>query len=168
MARRNKVKLKERDPYKFHRNTFWGLKIGRWASIFAPFLIVFIVKFNEYFVEVEPTTSKKMTVGAVLLLVVAAITIFRESKEKGEDGKLHSTSLSRVIGWGVAFAIAFLFQTILKDLTLILGVAFGGQAAGFIFELFADNQHFYMLEYKKENIRIKAHKAEEAERQPIE
>lgn len=161
MAKRGKIKLKERDPYKYHRNAYWGLKAGRWVSIFSPFVGLFIAKYNDYFVAVDQNTSVRMSFGVSLLVAVAAVVAFRETKIRGEDGKLRASPVSSTIGWGIAFVLAFLFQTILKDLTLILGLAFGGQAAGLIFDLFADSQRFYMVEYRKEGIHTKARHAEE-------
>lgn len=171
MAKRGKIKLKERDPYKYHRNAYWGLKVGRWTSIFAPFVTLFIIKFDEYFIAVDQNTTVKMSFGVALLMAVAFIAIYRETKTRGTDGRLRATPLSSAIGWGVAFAAAFLLQTILRDLTLILGLAFGGQAGGLVFDLFADNQHFYMLEFKKADIQRSARRAEQIEekrRQPVE
>lgn len=153
--KQKKQKLKERNPYAYYRNWFFGLKTCKWLSILAPFITLFALKFNEYFiVSPDGVNQTKLSLGCVLACLVGGIAMYSETKKKA-DGTKASSPLSNVIGWGIAFALCYLFQSILNDLTLILGCALIGQLAGFGFELGAENRAFYMNEYKKANIQSK-------------
>lgn len=156
MANKNKKqKLKERNPYAYYRNGFIGLKACKWLSILAPFITIFAMKFNEYFiVSTDSGTQVKLSLGCVLACLVGGIAMYSETKKKA-DGTKTSSPLSNVVGWGVAFALCYFFQNILNDLTLILGCALIGQLAGLGFELGAENRAFYMNEYKKANVQSK-------------
>lgn len=151
MSKEKKPRLKEREPYKYYRNGYIGLKSAKYLSIISPFVAIFIAKFDEYFYVVD---GYKMSIGCMLAMFVGGLAIWRETKKK-QDGSTGDTPISNVLGWGVAFALAFLFHAILNDLVLILGCAFAGQLAGLGFELGAENRAFYMREYRSQNIASK-------------
>lgn len=156
MANKNKKqKLKERNPYAYYRNWFVGLKTCKWLSILAPFITLFAVNFNEYFIFTSDTgATTKLSLGCVLACLVGGIAMYSETKKK-EDGTKGKSPLSNIVGWGIAFALCFFFQSILNDLTLIIGCGLVGQLVGFGFELGAQNRAYYMNEYKKANIQSK-------------
>lgn len=171
-----KIPLKKSNPLKYHKRAYWGLKVGRWASVFLPFPTILISKWDTYFVSVDPRTHTKMTAGVILLGIVMFIAFYRETKVKASDGSLQNTPLSNTIVWGIVFLLSYLLQRVLQDLTYILGLAFAGQLGGLTFETFAEKQKFYLDQYEKENIHLTAQNLHEREqndkpkqeRQPIE
>lgn len=142
MAKKNKVRLKQSNPYLYYRNWFIGFKVAKYASILAPFITLFVMKFDEYFQLVDQGTQLKLSLGCVLALFVGGVAIYKEFK-KGEGG----SQASGVVGWAVAFALCYLLQSILADLTLIIGCALIGQLAGLGFEFGAENRAYYMNKY---------------------
>lgn len=142
MATIKKEKLKTRNPYIYYRNWFFGFKICKYLSIFAPFIIIFILKFDEYFQISDGQTTVKLSLGCALAALVGGVAIYKEMKQS-ETGN----QITGVIGWAVAFALCYLLQSILADLTIILGAALIGQLAGLGFEFGAENRKYYMNKY---------------------
>lgn len=152
MAAANKEKkppLKERNPYAFYRNGFYALVVAKFTSIFLPFIVLFGIKFEEYF-KVSTGTTVKMSVGCILALIVGGIALFQSLNRKDEKG--NKSPITTVIGWGIGFAFVFLFSSILKDLVLIVGCGFLGQVVGLAFEFGANNRRYYMLKYREARV----------------
>lgn len=146
-----KAPLKQRNPYKYYRNQYWGLKLGKWLSVITPFITIFAVKYKDYFVYVANGEQYKLSLGCILALFVLGITMWNESKKDG-NGNKQTTPIHTTIGWGVCFALAFLLNSIIQDLTMILGCAFAGQLVSLGFEFGAENRHYYMEQYKQYQI----------------
>ena len=135
MAEKQKKKrepLKERNPYKYYRNSYYACQGGEWACITAPFIAIFAAKWNEYFVFTESNSEGiKVTIGCVLAAVMAAFFAYRKIRHQEKaNGKV--TMLSYAIGVGVAFAFSYLFKVIIDDLFLILGCEFAGASAAYV------------------------------------
>ena len=98
MANKNKKqKLKERNPYAYYRNGFIGLKACKWLSILAPFITIFAMKFNEYFIiSTDSGTQTKLSLGCVLACLVGGIAMYSETRKKA-DGTKTSSPLSNVV-----------------------------------------------------------------------
>lgn len=143
-----KIKLKERNPYKYYRNCEIGCKTGKWISILAPFIGIFIAKFNDYFVLITEQEQVKLSLGCILALIVGGIAMWQNLKEENSE---QVKKISSVVVWGIAFALSYLFQSILQDLTLILGCALIGQLVGKGFELGSDSFEELKLEAKKDD-----------------
>ena len=95
----------------------------------------------------------KMSMGCVLALIVAGIAIKNETQE--------NKKISGIVGWALAFALIYLFQSILQDLLLIVGCGFIGQLVGAGFEVGADTQLEKADLYKKANIQAESYKSSE-------
>lgn len=150
--KKKKEKLKIRNPYAYYRNGFYGCKVGKWASIIAPFVTIFALKFDEYFlVDAGNGSQVKLTIGSILALFVGGIAFWAETRKKG-DGTHQSSPLTSVISWGLAFGLAFFFQSILNDLVMILGCALVGQLVGLGFEFGAQNRYEYMKIAKRAKV----------------
>lgn len=146
-----KAKLKERNPYAFYRNGYLGCKIGKYLSILAPFITIFSLKFEEYFyVSNADGTQTKMSLGCVLACIVGGIAVYRELRKNDEGEK--NNDFTNIVGWGLAFAFCYFFQSILQDLTLIVFCGLIGQIAALGFEFGAQNRRYYMREYRKAKI----------------
>lgn len=144
-----KPKLKERNPYAYYRNQWLGYKGAKWLSIIAPFVTIFAMNWNKYFYY-DTGSQVKMSLGCTLACFVGGIAMWKEMKKSG-DGK--GNDISNVLGWAVAFALCYLFQSVLQDLTLILGCALIGQLVGLGFEFGAKNRAEYMGMYKEATIK---------------
>lgn len=110
--------------YRHYRNQSYIAKGSKWASIIAPFAIVFGCKYNEYIKILGEGEQYKLTIGCILAIIVACIAILREFK-KSEETK----PFAGIVGWGLAFALCYFFSVAMKDLTLIIGTEFAGQVA---------------------------------------
>lgn len=154
-----KEPLKTRDPYKYNRNVHYGLMAGKWASVVAPFIGIFIAKFGEY-IEVYEGTQYKFTIGCVICLIVAVIAAYKDIKKT--EGA--NSPISTAIGWGVAFMLSFLFKEIITDLTLVLGLAFAGQCGATTCEMVDESKKKYLTAYKDAKINAQAQADVQAER----
>ena len=149
MARKKFTELNAAEKYTRLRNqgyTCLGLK---WLSILAPYITIGIVNFEDYFTEAE---GIKMSLGCVLALIVAGISIANETKE--------NKKINGIVTWAIAFAFAILFQSILNDLVLILGCGLLGQLVGAGFQVGSDIQLEKANLYKKANIQAEANRSE--------
>ena len=93
-----------------------------------------------------------MSLGCVLALIVAGISIANETKE--------NKKINGIVTWTIAFAFAILFQSILNDLVLILGCGLLGQLVGAGFQVGSDIQLEKANLYKKANIQAEANRSE--------
>jgi FtsH-binding integral membrane protein len=147
-----KKKFEDLSPAEKHirfRNQGYTCLAMKWVSILSPYLIIGIVNFEEYFVE---SNGVKMSIGCVLAMIVAGISIANETKE--------NKKINGIVGWAIAFALAIFFQAILQDLVLILGCGLAGQIVGAGFELGSNVQLEKADLYKKANIQAEANNKE--------
>lgn len=128
MARKKLDEMNNGELYKHYRKTTYVAKGGKWASVIAPFGIVFGLKVKEY-VEILGDQSWRLTIGCVLAIIVAIIAIYKEIKH--DESTKH---LSSVVGWGLAFGLIWLLEVVTKDLKLIVGAEFAGQVVSKGFE----------------------------------
>lgn len=153
-----KAPLRERDPLRYRKNVMAACKAGQWASLLGPLGVLFGVKWNEYIAIAEGEGGTvKLTVGAVLAIIVAVVVVYRNCKHQEKiEGKV--TMLSWVIGLGVAFALSYLLSVVMKDLALILGVEFAGACASYGFDMGAQSQSAYIRSFSDETAKYEARK----------
>lgn len=149
MAKKKFNELTPVEKYKRLRSQGYTCLAMKWVSILSPYLIIGIVNFEEYFVE---SNGVKMSIGCVLAMIVAGISIANETKE--------NKKINGIVGWAIAFALAIFFQAILQDLVLILGCGLVGQLVGAGFELGSNIQLEKADLYKKANIQAEANNKE--------
>lgn len=155
----NKEPLKTRDPYKYHRIKYAGLKAGKWSAMIVPFIAIFGAKFNEY-IEVYDGQQYKLTIGCIIALIVAAISCYQEVKKTEAKG----SPITTAIGWGVAFMLSYLFYEIIRDLTLVLGCEFAGQCVAAGLEMASESDKKYINAYKDEFVKEDARTQVQADR----
>lgn len=160
-----KEPLKTRNPYKYYRNAYWACQAGEWAAIVTPMIVVFGVKWNEYFdfVNDQPGATR-LTIGCVLALVCAAIFVYKKVKHQEKTEK-KVTMLSYVIGVGVAFAISYLFKVVLDDLFLILGCEFAGAVAAYGTDFATQEFRRKQMLYRDAREKLEAEEAAKKERE---
>lgn len=158
--KKKRTPLKESNPYKFYRNGYYACVGGQYASIIAPFVAIGIVNFDKYF-TVSTGQTVKMSLGCTLAIMVLGIALWQKTKQNKQE-------INHVVGWGVAFALCYLFQSIIQDLTLIIGCAFAGQCVAYGFELGADNRESYMSIYKEADIKANAFERAKAKKKKEE
>lgn len=134
--------------YKRIRNSGYALMGAKWVSILSPFIAIGIANYDEYFTEYN---GVKMSIGCVLALAVMGIAIYNEAKDKNKK-------VSGIVGWAVALALAYLLQSVLNDLVLILGCGLIGQMIGAGFELGGKVQLEKAKLYKENIIRAESFK----------
>lgn len=172
MAKKEKkAPLKERNPYAYYRNGYFASAAGVWGSLLGPLAVVVGVKWNEY-IKVQNGAEYRMTIGAVLALIVAVVVIYKQVKHQ-EKVKKQVTMTSWVAGVAVAFALSWCFSAVLKDLTLILGTELAGSLSAYGFDRLEANRLEHMKIYKDEYLRSKARRKEaqehaEAAQTPVE
>ena len=140
MAKKKKEFISAEKYIKF-RNIGYTCLAMKWVSILSPYLIIGIVNFEDYFQE---ASGVKMSLGCVLALIVAGISVANETKE--------NKKISGLVGWAIAFALVYFFQSILQDLLLIIGCGLIGQLVGAGFELGAETNLEKAALYRKANI----------------
>ena len=151
MAKRKKFDdLTPVEKYSRLRKQGYTCVAMKWVSILSPYLTIGIINFEDYFVQAN---GVKMSMGCILALIVAGIAIKNETQE--------NKKISGIVGWALAFALIYLFQSILQDLLLIVGCGFVGQLVGAGFEVGADTQLEKADLYKKANIQAESYKSSE-------
>lgn len=157
-TRTPRPKLKETDPKKYYSRVKGWCKAGTLTSLFTPLVAVFGAKWNEYIQITESdgaSGTMKLSVGAVLSLITAAIVIYKYVRHD-ERQKNQVTMLSWVVGLGLAFGICWAFSAILQDLTLILGTEFAGSVAAYGFDLGVQHADEKLKPYEEEMMRASA------------
>lgn len=156
--REKKAPLKERDPYKYYRNAYYACQGAEWASLAAPVIAVFGVKWNEYFVFVEGGSGVRLTVGCILALVMASFFAYRKIRHQEKaEGKV--TMLSYCVGLGLAFVFAYLFKVVIDDLALIIGCEFAGAVGAYGIDFGTREMRRKMKLYRDARERLEAEEA---------
>lgn len=89
-----------------------GLFFSEFLSIFAPFIVIAIVNYNEYFVEYDGT---KMSIACVLAFALMGLATWLVAKNK-----FNNTFITLIIGWATATFIFFLMGKIINDISYIM------------------------------------------------
>ena len=147
MARKKFDELTPVEKYKRLRNQGYTCMAMKWLSILSPYLIIGIVNFEDYFIEAD---GVKMSLGCVLAAIVAGISIANETKE--------NKKINGIVGWAIAFALIFFFQSLLQDLLLIVGCGFIGQLVGAGFQLGSEIQLEKANLYRNATIQAESYK----------
>lgn len=142
MARKKLDEMNNGELYKHYRNQSYIAKSTKWLAIIAPFAIVFGIKAHEY-IEILGDQAYKLTIGGVLAVIVAVICVYNEFKHDKKKRPFKS-----IIGWGVALAIIYFLEVVLRDLLLIVGAEFGGQIIAKSCEFWAIYSEEEAKEYK--------------------
>lgn len=109
-----KKSTKEKTKYRALQWTFFG---GEFLSIFAPFITIGAIKFDEYFTN-NPDGWKITTGGIICLAVLGfAVLMTTRAKEKSLD---MNPLITLLIGWVVVALIMFLLSSILNDIAIIM------------------------------------------------
>lgn len=156
--RKNKEPLKKRNPYKYYRNAYAACRVGEWGCLVAPIVAVFGAKWNEYFVFVEGDSRVRLTIGCILAFIMSAVFVYKKIKHD-EKVEKKVTMLSYVVGVGVAFAMSYLFKTVIDDLFLILGCEFAGSVAAYGVDLATIRNKGKMELYRSAMERLDAEEA---------
>lgn len=85
---------------------------GQFASVIAPFVVIGIVNFNDYFVEYD---GVKMSIGCVLAAAVMGLAVWLTSKKK-----FTNSYITLIVGWGAITAIFFLIGQAINDISYIM------------------------------------------------
>ena len=150
MARRNFDELTPVEKYQRLKRQGYFCLAMKWVCIILPYIIIGIVNFDTYFVE---NNGWKMSLGCILALTVAVISITKEAKK--------SKSFGGVVGWIIAFALVYFFQVLLTDLLLIVGCGLIGQVVGAFFKLVSDIQLEKANIYRNANIQAESFNSRE-------
>lgn len=89
--------------------------LGQFASVAAPFIVIGIVNFNEYFVEYD---GVKMSIASIIAATIMGLAIWLVSKKK-----LENSYIVLIVGWAAVTGIFFLIGKIIEDIKYIM--AFG-------------------------------------------
>lgn len=170
--KQKKEPLKTRNPRKYYSIKYHALYAGEWACLLGPLFGVFGAKWNEY---VQFASSQdgsvlggfKLTVGAVLSLLVAVFVIYKGARHKEKVDKT-ATMSTFALGIGVAFALSWAFSVILKDLTLILGCEFAGAMVAYPLDTMAQKNKKLMEIADEEMIRENTRRNVRREHNPYE
>ena len=128
---------KQKSRYVKHSIYYWTFELLRWFSILAPFVALAIKNKDRYF---KNFNGIKLTMGAFLLIGIVIWTTLRElKKKKGQN--VVASSVSSIVYWGIAYALAVCFSSLLSDLQTIIFAGLMGQCLGFIFETIAEHQN---------------------------
>lgn len=99
---------------KKYKLALFLLSLGSLVATVAPLAVTVILKRAEYFTA--PAQSVKLALGASLALFFIALKALGRIKiPRG------------VVGFGIVFLLSYLLESILKDLTLLSGMALLGE-----------------------------------------
>lgn len=141
--RRPFSEMNNNEKFLYYRKRSRLATVGKWGSVVAPFGIVFGIKFNEYINIIDTGETIKLTIGAILAVIVAGIAVYKEVKHSEE-----TKHLAPAVGWGLAFLFIWLFKVILDDLLLIVGSEFAGQCVAFGIKAYGDHAKEEAVSYK--------------------
>ena len=96
------------------------LYIGSFLVSIAPLLVVLIARWNVY--TKTPGDTVKLCIGGVICLLFIFLKVI---------GKLKMPS--RIVLFGVVFALVYLLKAILDDLLLLSGMALAGELLDMLF-----------------------------------
>ena len=96
------------------------LYIGSFVVSVAPLLVCFIINWDKY--AETPADTVKLCIGGVIALVFIFLKVI---------GKLKMPS--RIVLFGVVFALVYLLKAILDDLLLLSGMALAGELLDMLF-----------------------------------
>lgn len=142
MARKKLEEMTNGELYKHYRNQSYIAKGGKWASIITPFAVIFGVKAHEY-IEILGDQAYKLTIGGVLAVIVAVICVYKEFKHDEKKKPFAS-----ILGWGIALAIIYFLEVVMRDLLLIVGAEFEGQVVAKGFDIWGIYTSEEAKEYK--------------------
>lgn len=126
MEKVKKEPLKTRDPYKYYRNAYIGCQSAEWTAIVAPLILVFAVKWNEYFdFANNESGAVRLTIGCVLAIVCGVLFVYKKMRHQEKTEK-KVTMLTYVLGLAVAWVFVWLCGAIIDDLFLILSCELAG------------------------------------------
>ena len=131
--------LKPQEKYEIYTTRKKLFKIGKYVSIALPYIVILIAKFNDYF----QTDGIKVGLGCIICLGLFVISML------SEVGKDMQKKLNGIIVMGILFAISWCFQSILTDITMILGYGLIGMVVGKFLDVFAENNDEFIQLYKE-------------------
>ena len=89
-----------------------GLFISEFLSIFAPFIVIGIVNYNDYFVEYD---GVKMSIACVLAFALMGLATWLVAKNK-----FSNSFITLIIGWATVTFIFFMLGKIINDISYIM------------------------------------------------
>lgn len=115
------------------------------VSVLLPFVIVAIVKWDEYFVQYDGT---KMSIACILTLGLMAIAVWLVAKRK-----ITNPFATLLVGWAITDFIFFLLGEVITDIALIMLFGLIGLLGA------------YALDYAARKLNEKAEQVAEAEKE---
>lgn len=110
-----------------YRNISRGCFIGQFLAIFAPFITIGIVNYEEYFVQYDGT---KMSIAAVLAAILMGVATWLVAKKK-----ITNPYIAILVGWATVTAIFYFLGNIINDIAHIMLFGWIGLAGAFGLDL---------------------------------
>ena len=118
--KKEKTPTQQKKQYKAIQYTCFGCEF---LSVIMPFVIIGIVRFDEYFVEYD---GVKMSLAAALAFALMGIAVWLVSKEK-----FGNSFITLMVGWAAVTGIFFLLGDIINDIAYIMLFGFIGIAGAY-------------------------------------
>lgn len=96
------------------------LQVCSFIVSIAPLIIILALKWNDY--TETPSDTTKLCFGGIIIAVLVFIKAV---------GKLHMPN--RIVFFGILFILSYLLQDLMKDFTLIMGMALAGEIIDHVF-----------------------------------
>lgn len=112
MSKKAKKNRTPTEKKRFYTKVKYATFGGEFLSVITPFLIIGIVKFNDYFVEFDGT---RMSIACVLACALMGLTVWLVASKKFEN-----SFISLIIGYATVDFIFFLIGKVINDIAWIM------------------------------------------------
>lgn len=147
-----KAKVNKKDSWdnakwhKHYRNQAIACKVGKYACSVTPVLILFILKWDEYFKILDQTSQIRFSIGCILAVIVGAVAVMQDIKKTEDKNK---QQILNAAGWWFAWGIVVCFQAVFNDLATILLYEACGQVGSFVCATLETNRKSWAEDYKE-------------------
>lgn len=110
----------------------WSLFAGKYLAILTPYIIIFSINFEQYFMSAD---GWKVSLGASMAFMMLGIAMLKTAKKDAKKlVPTSSDSITFMLGWAIAMAIFYFLSSILLDIAMIMFYGLLGLVGGFGFD----------------------------------
>lgn len=165
MSKKEKKQLTTKQQQTKYRALQYTAIGGMFASILAPFIVLGIIHFDDWF---KSEGGWKIGLGATLGLAVVGIAIFLVTAKKEKESKVTDGWITLLVLW---FAIAFIVKLVAEIYDAIFGIMMWtglGLASAFGLDMVAKSNKNKADAYKEARASVKEESIKEKAKREVE